>query len=668
MTIKLRASGWELGGKHLPWIWGQINYWDLERSRWRDVLRAYHERGNAVLSAAVLPRVHRTDSGGYDFGAAQPQNDLPAFLSEAHQLGLKVVLWTGPRSTPGVAAAGYPDDLLASEDALARDASGNPIVSAPGFGGEVFCLPSLVCEPLQRMLESFSRELGQVLAPFLHPDGPVIGLGLTLAPGWSPALSAFAADYHPAAKTAYREWLKKRYRRIQALNQAHGSNCAAFEEAEPPCSAGEAPDFHGPRLQDWARSREEYFVRAAEMLHGAFSPLAQERVPIFLAALPRVGRPGNPAELERSRCFAYVMPEAPPVFSRTGDEEAFFFSLAGQNRYSAWFQARPELSADDESGKEYRLLGQMAAGLRAWDALAPSGSGGIPGFLTDRLGASCRAYAAFWESLREQSRTEGFLQSQFYSDVVLLTVPELERAKYLQTPAAPRYDLLDLQCPPPRPAPEPDPRTSAYEQRRAQLEHFLREGQYAYVQAEGDGPADRFTDSQLLILPSEEALPAPLQAQIAEWLDKGINIVLAGPLPAHPEQASHAPLGELAAAKSKSGKGGGKNAKNAKKAGRLHHLPELNEAKFTRLLQVIGVTRELTFDCPGVKLTFHRFRNRIFVAAFNPGEEALEATARREGKFVMKDFWNAKKFIGGNQEIKLTLPPRSVKFWELIPC
>ena len=244
-----------MGAKSIPWIWGQINYWDIDRSCWRDVLRAYHELGHAVVSTAVLPRVHQLPNGQYDFTQSAPARDLTAFLNEVQQLGLKILLWVGPRDVPGIAAAGYPETLLLNEQALARNASDRFIPSQPGYGGDVFSIPCLISDAWRRELKSFSRALQPVIAPQLYPEGPVIGLGVTQAPGWSSAaLSAFGADYHSEALAGYHNFLKKNYRKIPALNETYQHTWALiFEEIQPPRQLA-GTTFPDAYLQDWRDS------------------------------------------------------------------------------------------------------------------------------------------------------------------------------------------------------------------------------------------------------------------------------------------------------------------------------------------------------------------------------------------------------------------------------
>jgi len=658
MTIKLRASGWELGGEHLPWIWGQINYWDIERSHWHDVLRSYHQAGHAVVATAAVPRIHQNGPGQYDFGKLRPGHDLAAFLAEAREVGLKVVLWAGPRPLPGVGGAGYPEELLADENALARSAEGELIPSAVGYGGEVFSLPSLVTDRLVQSLKPFAEGLLAAIGNQVHPDGPLIGLGLTQAPGWLPGLAAFSADYHPEAIALYQTFLRKRYTRIAALNTAYTASYKSFFDVQPPRAMNAPDQFPGPWLMDWAAFREDYFVQSAERLVALFSDLAQKRIPIFLETIPSVGRPNNLAELDHMRCFAYAMTEW-PLPGKSGLGQAL--ALAQPARFLSWFKT--PLAREDRENHLFELSKSIAYGIRAWEALSPSGSGRFPGFVTDRQGSLVRPHHPLWENIQEVSRTEGLLHSQLYAEVVLLTLPEYERAEYLETPAASRMDLLGM--PQTQPEPALDPVTRIYHELYAQLDGFLTLQRFPFLKAEGDASPDRLERFPLIVVPGMPEMSAGMQHTLADLVEEGVSVLIVGSMPRHPEGAKHVSLAELLEIKPKKGKGAA--AKKAKK-GRLYHLEDAGEQKMLRLFQQIGIQRPVIVDAPGIEVTFHKYRSRFFIAAVNHTAEPVETVVRRDGKFVLKDFWNNNKFWGGNNEIKVQLPPRSVKYWELIEC
>lgn len=659
MTVKLRSTGWELGGVPLPWVWGQIQYWDIERAHWHDVLKTYQQAGHRVVSTSVLPGVHQTLGGQYDFGTLRPQNDLAAFLEEAKTVGLKVLLWVGPRSLPGAAAAGYPRDLLEDEVALARDARGQVVVSSLGHGGEVFGLPCLVSERLTRALEPFAEALHGVLSDCIHPDGPVIGLGLTQAPGWATALSAYAADYHPEALAAYTAFLKKRYNKIARLKEVYGQDYSAFSEVKPPVDTEPAGNIPSAWCMDWAAFREDYFIQAAERLHRVFSGLALDRVPFLLASLPGAGRPANPTELEKLRCFAYIMPEAFPVA-----RDAEGLALGAQARFLTAFQAnlpKPGTPGDDPT---FLLQKQIAQGYRGWEALSPAGSGAWPGFVSGRTGLAVRPHHPVWETIQDASQPEGFFASQIFGDVLLVIEPWFERARYLQT-ESPDLLLLPEAGLEPESPPVLDPETQAYYDLHDRLAKFLAQQQFPHLSLPGDAAWDKFQRAQVLIVPGSANLTPGFQKTLVQLWENGCVIVVVGELPPAPEGADHPPLSELAAQKPKKpAKGKGR----AVKQGRLLHLAEWTDAKLSRQLMQLGVQRPLVLDAGDVRLTFHKFRNRVFVAAVNAGEQDVETFVRREGKFVLRDFLGANKFHGGNNEIKVTLPARQVKFWELIPC
>ncbi len=664
MSVVIRATGWELEGRPLPWIWGQVNYWDIERTHWRDVLRTYAEQGHEVVSTAVLPGIHQVRPGEYDFGSYRPQKDLKQFLHEIKDLGLKCLLWVGPRDLPGAVASGYPEDFLLEAEALVRDAFGNFILSSPCHGGEVYALPSLISDRLLNLLEPFAHELMKILAETIHPDGPVIGLGLTQAPGWEPAMPAYAADYGPEALVFYREFLAKKYKKIEGLNAAYGKVFGSFAEIDPPRNPDPASDQPDAWRMDWARVREAYLHRAAEMLYEIFSPLSLDRVPVIMAAAP-AERPQTLSGPDLGSRLAFAAPEISVRTDVFGQEFKYFLNTAQAMRYSGWFNLSFTAPNAPVARQEFRLTGATAGGVRAWDALNPAGAGVNPGFLMNRLGAPQRPIPEFWLKIKELSKTEGFWQSQIHADLVLLNIPEFERVLYLQTRPSSRYDLVEPSLLKP-PEMNLDEETRAYQQRLQHLEHYLKAGQYAYLVADGDSPLDRFKTTQTLVVPGMTNMAADFQDKLALWVEKGLQVLLVGPLPNPPqEETENGTLADLLGGKARTTKGRG-TAKN--KTGRLLHLPEMNEAKFRRLLQQAGVARLLTLDEPGLWVTFHHYRGRTFVAALNPKESGVATVARREGKFVLKDFWQTNKYYGGNNEVRVWLPPRSVKFWELIVC
>ena len=251
---------------------------------------------------------------------------------------------------------------------------------------------------------------------------------------------------------------------------------------------------------------------------------------MFIATLPVPGIRSNLTELAQSRCFAYAMPELPMLATHSDMIFDFLNPVLWQNRFGACFQIQPDIHNHPE--KEYALLSGLAAGMRGWEAVSPAGAGAFPGFLTDRQGTPRHVYPPFWESIKEHVRVEGFMNSQLHADVLLITLPDYERAKYLETPAWPRYDLIGIEGIGFDPAPW-DPETRAYLEGLKKLENFLTTGQYAFLKAEGSkNGLDRLTASHLLMVPSQEKMSAALQALLCDILEGG-KLHHTGGNPAH---------------------------------------------------------------------------------------------------------------------------------------
>ncbi len=656
MTVKLRTTGWEISGQKLPWVWGQINYWDIERTSWRGVLRAYKYAGHAVLSTAILPRIHQTGPGHYTFGPGHPHLDLQEFLREVQAAGLKLFCWVGPRQLPGCGGAGYPMELWEDESGLARDRQQHLVWSSLGHGQDIYTLPCLIHSRLKDLLTPFAEALAPMLKPFIHPDGPVIGLGFTQAPGWDNALGLYDADYHPETIALYHQFLKKKYGRISLLNKCCYSDFAGFKDVEPPVKWMGTAKTVDQTSMDWMQFREDYFVRAAEMIHALYQPLAFGQIPMVLAALPGSATPNNLAELEKTRCFEYIMPDIPADHWKLTET---LKSCAVQTRFTSMFN----LHLDQEEGSDhqaYALMQALAAGVRGWDCLNPAGSGPYAGFVINREGKPNRYHHGFWQILHDQLSGEGLLDSQLHADLILLTDPDMERALacYEQAHAAlpEGEEKASLAM---------DATTTGYARLKQDLTAFLHDHHYPMLTANGYLPQNRLSKNQIIVAPSWEGLSENIQQLVNQLVKNGHIVILLGPLPPAGEESQFIPLQELVTAKPK------KNTSKKKKTvktGQAYHLEAMNENKLLRLFQQIGLQRSVTIENKAVELNYHKLKNRLFISVHNPLPQDLGVIVQRPGKFVLKDFWDANKFHGGNNEIQITLAAKSVKFWELIPC
>lgn len=652
MTVKFRSSGWEIGGKKIHWTWGVINYWDIERSSWKDVLRAYKHSDNRVVVTNILPSLHERQPGHFDFSTINPNLELSAFLQEVKNSGLKLFCWIGPREVPGVAAAGYPEHLLTDPEVAARDHQQQLVLSQLGYSQEAFSLPYLLHPKLKDVLMAFKTALQPILEPFIHPDGPVIGIGVTQAPGWNNACHPFAADYHPLNVQLFQNYLKKRYNRISKLNQAHAEDYATFKEIKPPTKIVGDRIRQDTLVLDWMTFKEDYFVKAAELQYEVFAGLKCGSIPMILGALPTVGLANNLVELEKTRCFDYVMPDVDQdqLSQSSEDSKKHVSQIRALTMFNQTLATTPELIEQ----QHYHLLQQLVLGVRGWNVINTVGTGLFQGFLTNRIGKPNHTSHPFWDQVKSLQSKEGFFDSQLYAELVFLQEPDLERLDYCfkTNNQQPEDDIPD--------------QVQAYRRTKQGFTDFCRHHQFNYIMADGRLPTGRLNKNQIIVLHSYPELSHGLQQQVNHYYKQGHTIIVLGDLPeVVSEEAPFLSFRELLAKQTKKP---ATKKKRMQKSGKLHHLEKTDGDKLSRLCKQIGVSRELTIDSDQVVMTMHKYRNRLYFTVDNPSQETIETTVRRNGKFVLKEFWLTNKYLGGNNDIQVVLPPRSVTLWELIVC
>jgi beta-galactosidase len=99
----------ELDGRPLQIISGDMDYVRTPRAYWRDRLRMAHAIGINTVMTYVFWNFHEAQPGQYDFSG---QRDVAEFVREAQQEGLYVILRPGPYSCGEWDLGGYPAWLL----------------------------------------------------------------------------------------------------------------------------------------------------------------------------------------------------------------------------------------------------------------------------------------------------------------------------------------------------------------------------------------------------------------------------------------------------------------------------------------------------------------------------------------------------------------------------
>jgi beta-galactosidase len=185
------------GGREVDFFSGEIHYWRLARSAWAPCLAAVKRLGFEIVSTYVPWSVHESGPGAYDFA------QLTGFLDEVERAGMFAVLKPGPHINAELTHFGFPDRVVADPAMQARSARGTPIwfPSPP----HMFPVPSYASAAFRAAACDWLRAFGEVAAPRLHPDGPVVALQVDNEFQHFFRLGAHDGDYHPDAIAWWKE-------------------------------------------------------------------------------------------------------------------------------------------------------------------------------------------------------------------------------------------------------------------------------------------------------------------------------------------------------------------------------------------------------------------------------------------------------------------------------
>src|SRR6185503_12457699 len=109
----------------------------------------------------------------------------------------------GPHCNAELTGFGFPERILRDEAMLARAAHGGPgWMPAPP---RAFPVPSYASAAFREEVGAWYVAVGDVVAPRLAPDGPVVAIGVDNEAQMFFRLGAYEHDYHPDAIAAWRE-------------------------------------------------------------------------------------------------------------------------------------------------------------------------------------------------------------------------------------------------------------------------------------------------------------------------------------------------------------------------------------------------------------------------------------------------------------------------------
>jgi beta-galactosidase len=252
--MEMQNGAFWLHGKPFFLYSGEVHYFRIPKKDWAARLRALRAAGFNTVSTYIPWIWHAPEEGKFDFtGETVPERDVLGFLDLAKKEKLSVLARVGPVSNaelrheglPAWLVENYPDVFVTGR----RDVGNLPHVTIISY-----------------LHPEFQRHVGDWYAALLPSiadrqttrGGNVLGVQLCNEVAMVHWLQK-GSDHKDHVNRFYRAFLKDTYGTVAALNAAHGSAWASFDDVAQP--KGEEASAERARVtMDWALFYRRYYA------------------------------------------------------------------------------------------------------------------------------------------------------------------------------------------------------------------------------------------------------------------------------------------------------------------------------------------------------------------------------------------------------------------------
>jgi len=223
----------------------ELHYFRVPRERWEVMLARARQMGADAISTVVPWSWHELREDVFDLtGITHATRDVTDFLETCQLMGFPVILRVGPYLGAGLLGGGVPGWLLREHPEIRALGPDSQPRRDPASGGD---LPSAEHPTYLKYVEYWYREIGNTLASWGWPDGPVVAL--RVAPPWpdeseppAEGLPAQCPNHRPnhwdynshVVEVQWPVWLRQQYAGVDALNTAWGTDYHSVSEADFP--------------------------------------------------------------------------------------------------------------------------------------------------------------------------------------------------------------------------------------------------------------------------------------------------------------------------------------------------------------------------------------------------------------------------------------------------
>lgn len=267
--VQIKKNEIHVGGKSVSLVSGEVHYWRLNPSYWKEVLDRVREMGLKVVSTYIPWDYHEYKQGKFDFtGKTDQTRNLKAFLHLAKKEKFWVIIRPGP--------------YIYSEW---------PNEGAPDYAFKYHRLHPKFQEYAARYVEKVVK----VLKPFFatNKGGNILMLQADNEIDPWPDLFGHQYGLHKTPGL-FQDYIKKLYQEnLAALNDSWGTEYTSFDQAGPFIAtmlAGETGlalkgDKELKRNLDYLSFKHDYSRKCAEWAVGLYRKLGV-KIPIYLNLYP----------------------------------------------------------------------------------------------------------------------------------------------------------------------------------------------------------------------------------------------------------------------------------------------------------------------------------------------------------------------------------------------
>ncbi|MCK4914072.1 MAG: beta-galactosidase [Planctomycetes bacterium] len=206
---------------------GEMHYFRIDAKLWPKHLKLAKEAGLNTISSYVPWSLHEQVEGKPDFeGKTSPNLNLIGFIKLCKKNGLNLILKPGPFILAEMVMHGIPRWFFKNyPDSLACDENGKP------YSAKYTCVKHP--DYKRKTLQWYDAIMPLIAKYQTSCDGPIAMVQVCNEVGLFQWLGG-CGDYSKTSLKSYREFLKKTYKNIDALNKHYGSKYSSFAKVRPP--------------------------------------------------------------------------------------------------------------------------------------------------------------------------------------------------------------------------------------------------------------------------------------------------------------------------------------------------------------------------------------------------------------------------------------------------